>query len=547
MYKKNVYFFFFLFLLFLSCNNGGSGDWNGIVLKVTYEANGADRGVVPRSQKSSIVADNIGGLIKDGYLFDGWNTSPDGQGTSYSPGSNFIQKTDKYSTSITLYAKWVPIFLTSSISQNAPSLNSNSIACPSENSFLTIIGLTEKGKQLTDITIPSSIDGNRVTSISSRAFVQCTNIERIIFSEEITNIGTTILSGCSNLKKIFFQGSIPPVLSTGALNGCSAKVFVPSESVDNYKQQTSWQAYTSIIFVDDIEIFLFEIVNNKIIITGLTEYGQGLISLNIPRTIGKYPVTTIGTAAFFECTGLTGGLIIPDSITTIEDYAFYGCTGFTDELFLGNGVAFIGRSAFNRCSFKGNLIIPNSVITIGDYAFYDCDNFDGNLVLGKNIINIGKSAFGGCGGFIGSLVIPDKVLTIEEFAFHGCYGFTGGLIIPDSVINIGESAFDGCSGFSGNLILGRCITNIGKKTFYGCYGLSGELNIPDSIVNIGEMALNYCCAFTALRVKKTIPPQVGPNLFSDDQFVLIYVPSSAVNTYKTAPGWSIYSNNIQGF
>ena len=44
------------------------------------------------------------GYVNRGFGFDGWNTRPDGKGTSYS-----INQVVKITDNITLYAKWVHI------------------------------------------------------------------------------------------------------------------------------------------------------------------------------------------------------------------------------------------------------------------------------------------------------------------------------------------------------------------------------------------------------------------------------------------------------
>ena len=63
--------------------------------QVVYQANGADGGTVPQDgiyyQSGDIVQvlGNIGGLVLDGYEFDGWNTAANGAGISYLSGSSF--------------------------------------------------------------------------------------------------------------------------------------------------------------------------------------------------------------------------------------------------------------------------------------------------------------------------------------------------------------------------------------------------------------------------------------------------------------------------
>ena len=51
-------------------------------------------------------------------------------------------------------------------------------------------------------------------------------------------------------------------------------------------------------------------------------------STSITEVIIEEGVTSIGSYAFYKCTGLTS-VTIPDSVTSIGDYAFYYCTGLT--------------------------------------------------------------------------------------------------------------------------------------------------------------------------------------------------------------------------
>ncbi len=64
-------------------------------------------------------------------------------------------------------------------------------------------------------------------------------------------------------------------------------------------------------------------------------------------TIGG-SVTSIGSLAFADCTGLTS-VTIPDSVTSIGDWAFSGCSGLT-SVTIPDSVTSIGRSAFSGCT-----------------------------------------------------------------------------------------------------------------------------------------------------------------------------------------------------
>jgi len=74
---------------------------------VTYNGNGSDSGSVPVDPASYAVGStvtvlgNTGGLSRNGYDFSGWNTAPDGSGTSYAPSGTFT-----INANTTLYAKW---------------------------------------------------------------------------------------------------------------------------------------------------------------------------------------------------------------------------------------------------------------------------------------------------------------------------------------------------------------------------------------------------------------------------------------------------------
>src|ERR1022692_2326316 len=72
--------------------------------------------------------------------------------------------------------------------------------------------------------------------------------------------------------------------------------------------------------------FNYTINNGSITITRYTGSGGGV---NIPGTTNGYPVTSIGSCAFSNCTSLTS-VTIPSSVTSIGNTAFFRCTSLTN-------------------------------------------------------------------------------------------------------------------------------------------------------------------------------------------------------------------------
>ena len=88
-----------------SCGTAGAS--TGLGYNVSYDANGATSGTAPADTTILVsgggtLASNTGTLARTGFVFDGWNTSADGSGTSYAIASTSF----KPLADTTLYAQW---------------------------------------------------------------------------------------------------------------------------------------------------------------------------------------------------------------------------------------------------------------------------------------------------------------------------------------------------------------------------------------------------------------------------------------------------------
>lgn len=92
-------------------DSSDDGDAPPATFTVSYDGNGAESGTVPgdaviEEGQDVTVAGNSGNLERTGNTFAGWNTEPDGSGTSYSQGAVYEPDMD-----VLLFAQWDPVMI----------------------------------------------------------------------------------------------------------------------------------------------------------------------------------------------------------------------------------------------------------------------------------------------------------------------------------------------------------------------------------------------------------------------------------------------------
>ena len=142
-------------------------------------------------------------------------------------------------------------------------------------------------------------------------------------------------------------------------------------------------------------------IGNVVVMSDDYAFGEKIVSNTYSggKGIIKFDgdVTSIGSEAFGDCTGLTS-ITIPNSVTRIGDNAFCGCTSLT-SITIPNRVWSIGNSAFKGCNSLTSITIPNSVMFIGNNAFNGNDNLHTIIfdkLRGANVCDIDAGAFNGC-------------------------------------------------------------------------------------------------------------------------------------------------------
>ncbi|MBR2589865.1 MAG: leucine-rich repeat domain-containing protein [Clostridia bacterium] len=195
----------------------------------------------------------------------------------------------------------------------------------------------------------------------------------------------------------------------------------------------------------------------------------------IPNEINGLPVTSIGSSAFYGCSGLTS-ITIPDGVTSIGNDAFYGCSGLT-SITIPDGVTSIGSSAFYGCSGLTSITIPDGVTSIESFAFSGCSGLT-SITIPDGVTSIGNDAFSGCSGLT-SITIPDGVTSIEGWAFYRCTNLET-VRLGKGITSIGDDCFKYCNKIK-TVILSKGFNYSGLNISMGNYTVEVLADIFDAL------------------------------------------------------------------
>lgn len=166
-----------------------------------------------------------------------------------------------------------------------------------------------------------------------------------------------------------------------------------------------------------------------------------LTSLTISPTI-----TYIGQNAFLNCNGLTGDLVIPDSVNYISHDAFKNCRGIT-SVTIGSGLKTIYSFAFSYCSGLTSVVFNADSCTFGGESvtstpFFDCPNIT-SFTFGENVKHIPDYLCCRLNGLT-KVTIPASVRFIGS-SFISCHNLDTVYMMPLTKPYIPYSLEDHCS------------------------------------------------------------------------------------------------------
>ncbi|MBQ9138110.1 MAG: leucine-rich repeat protein [Alistipes sp.] len=90
-----------------------------------------------------------------------------------------------------------------------------------------------------------------IVSIKNRAFANCFELSEIVIPANVTNIGDAAFYFTDSLTKVYMQPITPPAIGDGIFEGNknfdNFTIYVPRDSVEEYKNATGWSDYADYI------------------------------------------------------------------------------------------------------------------------------------------------------------------------------------------------------------------------------------------------------------------------------------------------------------
>lgn len=385
---------------------------------------------------------------------------------------------------------------------------------------------------VTDLVIPSEVNGYTVTSIAKNTFNGDRNLVSVVMPNTITSVGENAFYHCTNLASITLSKSLTSLPGSMLEYTALTSVIVP-EGV------TSLAGYVFKNCNSLAEIVL----PSTLMSVGKCCFETALSVSGLSRTITLNSVTppAVGEDALVYAN--------QDNIKTHVIVPYGALSAYQNTEWATLTTSITEQSAPDNTFFVAPL---NYKITSVEDKTVEVEAIDANAgitdlvipseVNGYTVTSIEKQTFQNDHKLV-SVVIPNTITSIGSQVFRNCTALTE-ITVPESVTSIGEAAFGGCTNLASVYIKGQ-ISTLNRLVFDQCYNLQ-SLVLPASLRTMSasvfgvKVSLNARIIFfgsPAAIVKSNGETASGnfEDVFSTSE---IYVPGSLLSEYKETDVWN---------
>lgn len=239
--------------------------------------------------------------------------------------------------------------------------------------------------------------------------------------------------------------------------------------------------------------FSYEVSRKEAIVTRTKLSGD---QLDIPATLGGFPVTKIGYRAFRK--SKFSAVTIPETVTEIEDRAFSDCKQLK-EIRLPRNLQDLGEYTFSGCTKLSSVYFSQRLTSLEEGTFKNCISLK-KISLPASVRRIEESAFYNCYKLT-SIKLSKKLRYINAYAFYRNYALKS-ITIPSKVTSVGEMAFYACSDLT-SVRFANAKTKLGEGIFYRCTSLKKAV-LPKKINSVPESAFEGCSKLSRVTLPGTV-------------------------------------------
>lgn len=393
---------------------------------------------------------------------------------------------------------------------------------------------------------------NGIERISEQAFMGCSSLTEINNTTSLATINSEAFRGCSSLDVINIPRNLVTIKCDAFLN-CSnlatinvdrpTTFTIDEEAFDHrtYNNAVLYVQNTDFMTTDGWKNFQKKYAVSSSCGVGvsytlkdgvLTIKGDGICSdyttndgegapwnINsstndvIKKVVFEGNIRNIGAHMFENCVGITE-IIIPNSVTSIGDAAFWQCTGLKSVRTYGNSqLETIGSGAFWNCTALSEVALSGKLKTIKSSAFRQCYALE-TIDLPESIESFGAYAFCYCTN-LKSVKLP-KGAYLKRSVFSNCTKLTD-VTISEDATEIPESSFSDCTSLK-------------------------SVTIPASVKKVLSYAFSGCTSLESINMESLSAPAMAVSAFDEETMNSATLYTYDKTAYSADEKWGTFAN-----